>query len=143
MAIGAMLAIGAGLKTAGAISGKRAADQAAGLEEQIAAENAARERAETEEAVRRASTAYEKMESATKARSAASSLGGKSKSTYLKSMRASNQEDLNWMKESGESRASIIEREGAGRAATTRAQGRSNFFSGIGSAFTTGAGIWK
>jgi hypothetical protein len=143
MSVAAMMAIGSGLKAVSAFSGLRSSDKAASLEEQIAAENAARERAETEESIRRASDAYRKMESATGARIAGSSLGGKSKADYLGAMKKSNQEDLNWMKTSGESRASIIEREGKGRADTTRAQGRSNFFSGIGSAFTSGAMIFK
>ncbi len=105
--------------------GMYSTDEAADDQEDIARENADRQRMESEEAVRRLTKRQEQSESQAKAMAAASGVQvSGSIEDYLDIMQKTNKSEADWLKKSGLSAASIMQREGELQADMTRTQGR-------------------
>ena len=87
---------------------------AANKAEELARENAENERRENEEAMRRQKLEDREAESLNRARAAASgvTLSGSTQS-YLDKQKSTNDQNRSWMQTSGDSRASMTEKQGS------------------------------
>ena len=103
----------------------------------IASDNAARERAESEEAARRHEQAQGAQLSEAKARAAASGVKTSgSQLGFLERLEESQGKELDWMKTSGASRASIAERTGKVNASITSSGALGSLMQGAGQAYS-------
>ena len=117
----------------------RAQDRAAAEAERLGRENAAMIEAETAEQARRVREEQLKTQSLTQARAAASGAKGGSIDIYTEEMVTEQKRQLDWLKQSGESKARLAVMgaqytAGVGRAqaSATRAGAVSTFVSGVG-----------
>ncbi len=112
-------------------SSKEAAEE----QEKIAAANAARIKAENEEALRRLKKKQEETLAEARARAAASGVTAEgTQRTYLEEMAEAFKSETDWLRQSGASRALIVQREGELQAQMTTAAGISSAFASARSA---------
>lgn len=135
--MGTMAAISVGTSVIGARKQKKAGKQA----DAIAQQNARATERETAETIKRTGAAQEQTLASTRARSGASGIvsGAGSTTDFLDEMQKTFQEDLDWIQESGGSRASIERAEGrmAKKQASAAAWGT------IASGTSSMMGYWK
>ncbi len=106
--------------------------RAAAESEALGRENAAAIEAETAESARRLSKQQAETESLAQAKAAASGAGGKSQTTFLESMVGEHGRQLDWLKQSGRSQASIARRAGASQGRVGRSQAKATEAAGVG-----------
>ncbi len=129
------------------IKQSKAASAAASKQERIARDNASNSRAETQEEARRLQREGDKAEAKGRSRAAASGVTPDgSMDIFLGSEKDEFDREVDWLKTSGENRASIIERSGANEAAITKETGKTalaNSFLKNGLNVAQGASDWS
>lgn len=148
-----MSAVGTGLSLVQGMSAAKKQEAAAEESRRLAQKNAANIEAETMEQKRREADAQKDVEAQTRARIAASGVtGAGSPKDYLDTMEAEHAKELDWLRKSGASRASIAKsegniayRQGMASASSTMAGTFSNVISGAGTTYGYGtkAGWWS
>lgn len=140
MAAGEIIA-GIGLLISAASAGYSiySSEQAAKEAEDIADANARREAMEAEEMAQRQEKEAAREESLARARAAASGVGGESQDIYLEELSRTNQREIDWIRQSGRSRAAITRQSGASAASQARREGVSAGLAGLGQAASYGS----
>lgn len=140
--MGAELAVaGMVISLASGLYQYKSAQDAADAQEDIADQNAKREQREAEEMASRAESEAAREQSLARARAAASGVGGESTDLYISDLTRRRNREIDWMRESGKSRAKITRREGRHEARATRAQGVGAMFSALGGAAQQGSDV--
>lgn len=131
----------------GAIGSKKAssAQAAAGREqERLDAENRKLYQMEVDESVRRTTDINRQTAGLASSQIGASGFGGgSSMDSYMKTLEATQEADIDWMQTSGASNIAIQEREASARARNTRAMSKATLWSGIGSSLSGLGGAFK
>lgn len=134
------MAVVAGVKAVGAIKSSR--DAKKGAKEQQAADQANIERmkAENAETVKRTEEQQRLVEGKATAAAAGTGFGaGSSKDSYVEALTKTHAEDLDWLKEAGESNVELAGTDAANRYSAARRGASTNLIMGIGSAASSGA----
>lgn len=136
-AISAVSAITGIVGLIGGITGKQGADAGAAQSEQLARENALMIEQEGREEERRATEENDSAQAEMRARSAASGVTEEgSHQIYMTSEQEKFDKDIDWLRKSTASKASLERRQGSVAASSLKSQGKSSLWGGIGSAVT-------
>ncbi len=146
-----LLAAAIGAKVVGGLVGARGARKSgkqsialAGQQEQMAYENRQLELKELEEGIRRTELQNRMIRGSAKARAAGSGLSeGGSLTEYLGFMESNQSEEVEWMREAGESRADLNLEAGLLQAQGTRIGGQAQKRQGIGSLFSAAGDVFS
>lgn len=143
MAMGVIIG-GAVIGGIGAVKKGKATKSAAEEQRILDAENKRLYEMEVAESVRRTEQTNRQVAGTASTQIGASGFGGgSSMNTYMQTLEAQQTSDVDWMKTSGASQSAIMEREAAARYRNTRAQGKADTISGIGSAIGGMGGAFK
>ena len=143
MATGVLIG-GAVIKGIGSKKESDAMKKSGREQERLDAENRRLYQTEVDESVRRTEDVGRQTAGLAATQIGASGFGGgSSMDTYMQTLEATQQSDVDWMKTSGASNIAIQEREASARSRNTRAQSKAALWSGIGSAVSGAAGAFK
>lgn len=122
----------------GGMQQKSAANRAANEQHEIDTENIRLEGLETDETIRRQGIRDERMEGTVKTQVGASGFkSGSSLDSYIQTLEAEHQSDIDWMRTSGASRQDLMTRDADARRSQSRDKASANFLGSIGSSFSS------